>query len=163
MAPDATVKSQTGNEISFVRTFDAPRELAFEVFTTAAHIKRWWGPRGWPVTKCIMDFRVGGTWRYCMQGPDGTEYWNNCVYQEIAEPEHIVFTDNSCDADGNPTDDIPPHTKTITFVEQGGKTIITTRISCASDADARVLTGMGLVAGYTNTSDNLDQYLRNYK
>jgi uncharacterized protein YndB with AHSA1/START domain len=78
-------------------TFDAPRELVFKMFKEPEHLKRWWGPRGWELPVCKVDFRPGGVWHYCMKCVDqnqgefyGMESWGKQVYKEIAEPEKIV-------------------------------------------------------------------------
>lgn len=42
------VKSQVeGNTLVVERSFNAPRELVFEAFSTPAHLEFWWGPAGW--------------------------------------------------------------------------------------------------------------------
>ena len=58
-------------EIVVSRTFDAPRRLVWQAWTKAEHLTQWWGPKGWTLPVCEVDFRPGGTWFYCMQGPDG--------------------------------------------------------------------------------------------
>lgn len=71
-----------GLELVLERVFDAPRELVFKVFSEAEHLKQWWGPRGWIVPFCSVDFRPGGVWHYCMKCVDekqgdffGMESW----------------------------------------------------------------------------------------
>jgi uncharacterized protein YndB with AHSA1/START domain len=58
-------------EIVVSRTFNAPRELVWQMWTMSEHLVHWWGPTNWTLPVSEMDFRVGGTWFYCMQGPDG--------------------------------------------------------------------------------------------
>ena len=71
-----TLQMETGpRDITMRRRFDAPRELVFEAYSSCEHIEQWWGPRSWPVAHCRMDFRPGGTWHYCMKGPEGQEAW----------------------------------------------------------------------------------------
>ena len=43
------------------RVFNAPRALVFQMFKDPEHLKHWWGPRGWELPVCKMDFREGGT------------------------------------------------------------------------------------------------------
>ncbi len=89
------------NEIIFTRTFQAPRELAFEAYTTCEHLMNWWGPREWPLSYCKMDFKPGGKWHYCMKGPNqGDESWGLAIFKEINKPENIVYTDVFSDKDG---------------------------------------------------------------
>lgn len=79
-------------EIYIAREFDAPRELLWEAMTNPKHVVNWWGPVGFTTTIEKMDFRVGGTWKHVMRGPDGTEYPNKSVFKEIVKPEKIVFS-----------------------------------------------------------------------
>jgi uncharacterized protein YndB with AHSA1/START domain len=78
-------------EIYIEREFDAPRELLWEAMTNPKHVVNWWGPVGFTTKIEEMDFRVGGTWKHVMRGPDGTEYPNQSVFQEIVKPEKIVY------------------------------------------------------------------------
>jgi uncharacterized protein YndB with AHSA1/START domain len=38
-----------------------------------------------------MDVRPGGVWTHVMHGPDGTDYPNHSVFQEVVYPERIVY------------------------------------------------------------------------
>jgi uncharacterized protein YndB with AHSA1/START domain len=78
-------------EIFITREFSAPRELVWEAMTNPKHVVNWWGPRGFTTTIEKMDFRVGGEWKHVMRGPDGVNYPNHSVFQEIVTPERIVF------------------------------------------------------------------------
>ncbi|MDB5055026.1 MAG: activator of Hsp90 ATPase 1 family protein [Bacilli bacterium] len=104
-----------GNVLTLERLFDAPRELVFKVFSEAEHLKHWWGPRGWTLTVCNVDFRPGGVWHYCMKCIDekqvdffGFESWGKAVYEEIVEPEKVILVDYFSDADGNEAEGMPP-------------------------------------------------------
>ena len=44
------------------RVFDAPRDFVFKMFKEPEHLKRWWGPRGWEIPVCTVDFCPGGVW-----------------------------------------------------------------------------------------------------
>lgn len=79
-------------EIYITREFAAPRELLWEAMTNPKHVVNWWGPVGFTTTIEKMDFRVGGTWKHVMRGPDGTEYPNQSVFKEIVKPEKIVYS-----------------------------------------------------------------------
>src|SRR5271168_1944404 len=89
---DHPVESAADREIVITRTFDAPRELVWEAMTNPQHVVNWWGPRGFSTTIETMDFRVGGTWKQVMHGPDGANYPNEHVFKEIIKPERVVFT-----------------------------------------------------------------------
>jgi len=53
--------------------FDAPARLLFKAYSTREQLVKWFGPEGWPLTLCEMDFRTGGRFRFAMTGPDGVQ------------------------------------------------------------------------------------------
>ncbi|HUJ44413.1 MAG TPA: SRPBCC domain-containing protein [Opitutaceae bacterium] len=79
-------------EIVVSRVFDAPRELVWQAMTDPQHVVRWWGPNGFTTTIANMDVRPGGVWQHVMHGPDGTDYPNKSVFQEVVKPERIVYS-----------------------------------------------------------------------
>ncbi len=85
------------------RTFEAPRELVFKVFSQAEHLARWWGPAGLQWVKGEMDFRPGGQFHYCMRLPNGPEMWGKFLYREIEAPRRIVFINAFSNAAGELT------------------------------------------------------------
>jgi uncharacterized protein YndB with AHSA1/START domain len=94
----------TSNEVermTITRVFDAPRELVWKAWTDPQYVMQWWGPKGFTTPVCKMDFRVGGTFHYCMKSPDGQEFWNAGEYHEIVPNEKIVSSMFFADADGN--------------------------------------------------------------
>lgn len=101
------------------RTFDAPRELVFDAWTQCEHVARWFGPKDFTVPHCSMDFKVGGSYRYCMLGPDGSEHWVSGTYKEIKKPEKLVFTWVREDNDGKVWLD---NVVTLTFTDRGKQT-----------------------------------------
>lgn len=122
-------------ELVITRIFDAPRELVFKVWTDPKHVVNWWGPHGFTAPFVKIDFRVGGSFHYCMRSPEGKDYWNKGVYREIVVPERIASTMFFSDKDGNfvePTHyrmgpDVPSEMlDTVTFsVHEGDKTKLT--------------------------------------
>lgn len=83
------------------RVFDAPRELVWKAWTESEYVMQWWGPKGFTVPFCRMDFRVGGKFLCCMRSPDGQEFWNGGEYHEIVPYEKIVSTMYFADSNGN--------------------------------------------------------------
>jgi uncharacterized protein YndB with AHSA1/START domain len=101
-----------GREMRASRVFDAPRALVFQMWTDPAHVGKWWGPRGFTTTTSAIDIRPGGTWRFVMHGPDGTDYPNEILYVAVDAPERIVYEHVG-----------PPHHRsTITFEDEGTRT-----------------------------------------
>lgn len=111
-------------EIVSGRVIDAPREKVFKAFADPTHLARWWGPSGFSNTFEEFNFRPGGTWRFTMHGPDGTDYPNRSVFLDIQEPARIVLEHES-----------PPIFRmTITLADEGGKTRIGWRMLFESAA-----------------------------
>lgn len=156
-----------GQELFLERVFDAPRELVFKAFSEAEHLKHWWGPRGWTLTVCNVDFRPGGIWHYCMKCIDenqgdfyGYESWGKAVYREIVEAEKIVFVDYFSDAEGNEAEGMPSSQITMTFVEHEGMTKLVSRGKYASAEALKTVLEMGMEQGITETWDRLAEHLQ---
>ena len=105
---------------------------------------------------CELDPRPGGAIRIHMRGPDGTVYPMTGRYQEIVEPERLVFTSAALDAKGSPMFEV---LTTETFAEQGGKTkqILRTRVIKSTAQAAPYLAGME--QGWTQSLERLNSYL----
>lgn len=146
-------------EILITRTFDAPRELVWQMWTTAEHLQQWWGPDGWSLPVCELDFRPGGTWFYCMQGPDNMQSCGRATYLEIEAPERIVYEDAFADAEGNVVEEMPIGYNTLNFVESDGKTTVANTVRYPTQADRDRVIEMGMEAGVDQTLNRLEAYL----
>src|SRR5262249_22591724 len=122
--PDFVLTLPSDREIRIQRVFRAPRRLVFEACSKPEHVRRWWGPRRLTMTVCDMDFRVGGTWRYVLRAPDGSEHPFTGVYREIVPPERIAYT-FVYDVEGIRDH---PAVETVTFEESGAETIVTVTV-----------------------------------
>lgn len=93
------------------RLIAATPEQVFSAFSQPERLARWWGPDGFTSTFEVFDLRPGGTWRFVMHGPDGTDYPNANVFktvepphrvevEHISEDHHFVLsrTSNACNA-----------------------------------------------------------------
>jgi len=151
-AGDSAAAEPTAYTLVIERVFDAPRELVFRAWVEPRHLVRWLGPRGFTGTVMAMDARPGGAYRFHLRSAEGSEYWQQGVFREIAEPERFVRTCVWADATGNPTG--PETLMTVTFEEQGGKTKLTFQQvfeSSAARDEHRIGTASAL--------DRLEQYL----
>jgi uncharacterized protein YndB with AHSA1/START domain len=118
----AGAESTAERELTITRLFDAPRPLVFKAWSAPEHLARWWGPPGFTLPVCEMDFRPGGAYRYCMRSPQGNDMWVRGVYREIVEPERLVLSGGWEDADGKVGRET---VTTVIFEERGGKTKLT--------------------------------------
>lgn len=74
------------------RVFEAPRELIWRLWRDPEHMVRWHGPKGYALTACEIDFRIGGKWRRCMSRHPGHAHWIHGEYLEIVEPSRLSFS-----------------------------------------------------------------------
>ena len=111
---------ESEREVTITRVYDAPARLLFEAYSKPEHIRKWFGPKGWPVTRCEMDFRVGGSFRFAMTGPSGRQNTPfGGEYREIVPNRKIVY-DNGFETKG-----AGRMLVTVTFDEKHGKTTLT--------------------------------------
>lgn len=122
-------------ELVITRIFDAPRSLVFKAFTEEDRQAQWLGPKGFTTISCRIDARPGGTYRFGMRSPAGTDHWQQGVIREIVPPERFVSTYAWTDANGNPTR--PETILTLTFEELDGKTKLTLRQGIFESVTAR--------------------------
>ncbi len=92
--------STAERQVVITRTFNAPRELVWRMWTEPEHFKRWFGPTNATVPFCTIDLRVGGEYRLATRNPDGLEMWAKGVYREIALQERLVYTQSITDPEG---------------------------------------------------------------
>jgi uncharacterized protein YndB with AHSA1/START domain len=86
------------------RTFDAPQDLIWQMWTQPEHFKSWYGPQGMTIPFAEMDVRVGGKRLICMEmnTPDRSmKMWFTGVYREVVASERLVYTDSMADENGN--------------------------------------------------------------
>lgn len=86
-------------EVVHTRVFAAPRELVFDALTNPDVLRRWYGPEGWTLVACDVDFRVGGHWRFVTRQPSGREIVQFGVFTEIVPPLRFTKTERWLDWD----------------------------------------------------------------
>ncbi|MGE7114391.1 SRPBCC domain-containing protein [Lysinibacillus sp. NPDC047702] len=164
--------SRVENECVLIleRVFDAPRDFLFKMFKEPENLKRWWGPKGWEIPVCTVDFRPGGIWHYCMKCVDpnqgqffGMESWGKGIYKEIIEPEIISYTDYFSDAEGSLNDSLPATEMTLEFIDFNGKTKLINRAEYVSTEALKTVMDMGMLQGITETWDRLDEFVQSLK
>jgi uncharacterized protein YndB with AHSA1/START domain len=86
------------------RSFDAPRDLVWQMWTDPEHFAEWYGPDGATIPVAKMDVRVGGTRLVCMEmhTPGGPmRMWFAGEFREVVENERLVYTESMSDENGN--------------------------------------------------------------
>lgn len=96
---DSTVSEDA---VVIERTFDAPVELIWQMWTNPEHFKNWYGPQGFTIPVADMDLRVSGKRLVCMSSPDGSmKMWTIGEYTEITPNQRLVYTESPADENGN--------------------------------------------------------------
>lgn len=143
-----TVERRSGREIVVTRSFDAPAHLVFEAWSNPELFQRWWVPKsmGMKLHACEMDVRTGG--KYRLSFGEGMDFFGR--YIEVTAPSRIVWTNEEGAATGSVT--------TVTFEEQGGRTLV---VMSEVYPSKEALDAEGGAADATHeTFDQLDALLR---
>jgi uncharacterized protein YndB with AHSA1/START domain len=151
------------------RTFDAPRELVWQVWTDPKHLSQWWGPSGLTMAACKVDLRPGGLFHYGMKTPDGHEMWGKFVYKQIDPPKKLVLVVSFSDAQGGTTRHPMNATwplevlNTMTLAEESGKTQMTLHgipINATPEEHQTFKAGhSSMQQGFAGTMNQLAEYL----
>ena len=137
-------------EIVTTAVIAAPRARVFEAWVDPVQMVQWWGPNGFTTTMQEMDMRPGGVWQFVMHRPDGVDYKNKSIFEEIVTPERIVYAHLSG----------PAFRMTTTFDEGGGRTTVTMQMvfESAKERDQAVKV-FGAVGGAKQTLARLEQHV----
>jgi uncharacterized protein YndB with AHSA1/START domain len=128
------------------RRIDAPARLVFEAWTKAESFRQWWVPKslGMALSSCEMDVRVGGGYRLVFA--NSMAFFGR--YLEVVPNARLVWT-NEESPDGAVT--------TVTFEEQGGKTLLT--LSERYPTKEALEANAGSADGLPETFAQLDEFL----
>lgn len=149
--------TEKDREIVISRVLQAPREMVWLAMVDPQQMCNWWGPRGFTTTVHEMDLRPGGIWRLTMHGPDGTDYPNRCIFQEVVKPERIAYT--LVGGKNGGTDVGFDATWTFESVdEKTTRLTICMAFVSASDRD-RVAQEYGVIEGGKQTLERLEEHL----
>ena len=93
----------TTRQITLERTYDAPIDVIWDLWTTKDGIESWWGPDGFYVTVRSIDLRPGGTLKYGMtaSAPEQVAFMKShgmpittetgIRYVEVARPTRLAY------------------------------------------------------------------------
>jgi uncharacterized protein YndB with AHSA1/START domain len=152
---ETTTIYSEGADLTFERTFDAPRELVWKAFTDRDIVPRWWGPHGTTTRVAEMDVRPGGAWRYISSAPDRDDVTFYGEYLEVDPPKGFKWT-FMFDVDGVGPMGGP---ETFTFEEVDGRTKVTSVGQMGSVEALEGALASGMVAGALETWDRLASLL----
>ena len=143
-----TQSDASNRTLSLKRTFDAPLKLVWSAWTQPEHIAEWWGPKGMKTEIVEHNFKVGGSWKYSMKMPDGSNFTGEGVYSAIAELQKIFSSAN-----------FKPMTEGVEiqalFEGIGDKTNFTFNVIHPTEEYCKQQEKMGFYNGWGSTFDRL--------
>ena len=150
------------------RSFDAPADLIWQMWTQPDHFKKWYGPQGFTIPVAEMELRVGSRRLICMASPDGSmKMWTTGEFVEIVPNERLVYTESPADENGNVVspsamgmpDGYPTTTEvTVLLEELGGRTkMVMTHAGVPADSGA----GGGWEQAFDKLADHVATALNN--
>jgi uncharacterized protein YndB with AHSA1/START domain len=164
-------KQSTGKE-NFVinRSFDAPIDVMFDMWTNPKHFSQWLAPTGLSMEFIKADIKAGGSSFYCMSGAN-IKMYGKAKYLEIEKPNRIVYTQQFCDENEKVsrhpmaptwpetmltvvklTEEGPDRTRvTITWEPYGPTTL--------AELEMFIKSKGGMTQGWTGSFDKLEDYL----
>lgn len=89
----SVIKINPRLDLVLEREVDVPVELVWTAWTTPHHLKHWFVPKPWTITRCEIDLRPGGAFSTTMRSPEGQEFPSDGCFLEIVDLERLVFTD----------------------------------------------------------------------
>lgn len=167
-------KEDTGKEKFVInRSFAAPLEVMYEMWTNPKHFSKWLAPTGFNMEFLRADIKPGGKTFYFMSGGD-VKMYGRAHYLEIEKPNRLVYTQQFCDEKENisrhPHAPTWPETMltTVNLTAEGpNQTRVTVTWEVYGNATREELetfikSRAGMTQGWTGSFDKLDNYLKRY-
>lgn len=153
------------------RSFDAPLEIMYQMWTIPSHLAKWVPPTGFAMEYIRSDIRPGGSTFYSMSGANGIKMYGRADYIKFEKPHRIVYTQQFCDENENvsrhPLSATWPETM-LTIVEFNAEGPDRTRVTVTwephgkvapEDLDTFIKARGGMTQGWTGSFDKLEAYL----
>jgi uncharacterized protein YndB with AHSA1/START domain len=147
-----TVDRKSERELVITRTVNGPARIVFEAWTKPELFKQWWVPKsaGLTLLSCEMDVRVGGRYRLVFSAaPEPMAFYGR--YLEVTPCSRLVWTNEEGGDAGQVT--------TVTFEEQGGKTLLVMHELYPSKEALDAGLASGAYDGMRETFEQLDELL----
>jgi uncharacterized protein YndB with AHSA1/START domain len=143
-------------DLVLTRVLDAPREVVWQVWTDPAHLAQWWGPKGFTNSRCEWNAKPKGSIRIDMRGPDGVVYPMSGVFEEIVEPERLVFISTALDENGKSMFD---NLNIVSFADRGEKTELTLQVRVLTMTARAPQHLKGMSIGWSQSLDRLGDHI----
>ncbi|MCC6680268.1 MAG: SRPBCC family protein [Phycisphaeraceae bacterium] len=154
-AMSGTSMRSTERELIATRTYDAPVDPLWQVWSDPKHLTNWWGPYGFFTTTHEMNFAPNGVWRFTMHGPDGRDYKNKVIFTVVDRPHRIEYH-HADDGEVEPV----CFNSIVTFEPLGDKTRMTFHMTFPTPEDfQRIVRVYGADEGLRQTTTRLAEHL----
>ena len=165
-------KESTGQEKFVInRSFEAPIEVLFDIWTKPEHFAKWLPPTGMEMSYKRSEIKEGSSTLYVMKG-HGMTLHGHINYIKIDKPNQIVYTQDFCDENEKPSRhpglSAWPATM-LTTVELTSEGDNETRVTVTwepqapystEDLAAFVKEKPGMTQGWTGSFDKLEELLK---
>ena len=160
-AEKAQVTLPSDREVKVVRSFRAPRALVYRAYTEPPLLKRWLGGYpGWVMPVCEMDVRVGGRYRWEWKSDDGGQQFGfSGTFREVEPASKIVHSEKYESGTVGGSYPGPEAIVTVSFIEDGGVTTVTTLIDYGSKEARDGAMKSGMTDGMEVSYQRLDTLL----
>ncbi len=165
-------KESSGKEQFVInRTFNAPIDLMFQMWTDPKHFSKWLAPKGFQMTFLKSDIKPGSSTFCYMSDGGSTKMYSRADYLEVQKPNRIVYTQQFCDENEqvsrHPLSPTWPETMltVATLAEEGpDKTRVTITWEVHGSATPEEMQTFikgraGMTQGWTGSFDKLEDYL----
>jgi len=155
------------------RSFDAPIEVVFEMWTNPEHFSRWLPPTGFEMEFLRADIRPGGSTFFKMTNHADVTFFGRAEYLKIEKPGCLVYRQQFCDEQESISRH--PHVPTwpatmlttVTLAEEGPErtrvTVTWVPDGPTTPEEVAVFVQMrgGMTQGWTGSFDKLEELLAN--
>lgn len=165
-------ETSTGRN-SFVinRSFDAPVQTLFEMWTDPNHFAKWLPPVGFDMEFLRAELREGGRCFFRMYNNEGITFHGQLEYRELKSPNRIVYVQRFCDEDEkisrHPGLPVFPEAMLVTVVltsegdESTRVTITSEPLGIVSNDEAQAFVNLrsSMTQGWSGSFDKLENLL----
>ncbi len=153
------------------RSFEAPIETLFQMWTDPAHLSQWLAPTGFTMKFIRARIETGGETFFSMSNGAGMTLYGRAKYIEITPPNRLVYTQEICDEHEqlsrhpmSPTWPATMLTVVTLEAEDANRTRVTINWEVYGDASAEERDTFhqakgGMMAGWTGSFDKLEELL----
>ncbi|MET2825426.1 SRPBCC family protein [Mesorhizobium shangrilense] len=160
MSAHEPMEAAADRSFAIERTFNAPVERVFRLWTDPLLVAQWWGIKDCTIPHCALDVSVGGRWRIDMRTLSGALYRNQGSYLEVVENERLSYSDEP-DPEIREWAGKPPGQSrhTVTFTPDGKRTHVHFEVTLASSADRERLLALGMRGGWMQSFYRLEELI----